>query len=125
MAKFKFDYGSVLDETAKRFALTIETYDGNRSEQTISSGLLSTDLLLGNGGWLPGWHTSLGFEQSAKTTTATMTMVEAVKADVPIVQIWDYERSFDAQYARQMSNNNGAVNEKTFGKRKPDGSWEV
>jgi hypothetical protein len=64
MAKFKFDYNNILDETAKKYALTIETYGGNRSEQSVSSGMLCTDLLLGNAGWLPGWHTSLGFEQS-------------------------------------------------------------
>lgn len=127
--KFEFDYGSILDATAKKYALTIETYGGNRSEQSVSSGMLCTDLLLGSAGWLPGWHTSLGFEQSAKTTTAMMSLVEALKLDIPMIQVWDFEGSFDKNYVINFWNNTGEgrhrVTSDTFGVRNPDGSWKV
>jgi hypothetical protein len=62
---------------------------------------------------------------SHNTTTATMTMVEAVKANVPMVQIWDFERSFDARYAVNMSNNDGSLTRESFGRKNADGSWKV
>jgi RecA/RadA recombinase len=127
--KFEFDYNKILDETVKKFALTIETYGGVKSEQSVSSGMLCTDLLLGNAGWMPGWHTSAGFEQSAKTTTATMTLVEALKLGIPMIQVWDFEGSFDKNYVINFWNNNGdgsfAITDETFGIRNPDGSWKV
>lgn len=125
MGKFKFDYSTILDETVKKFALTVESYESNKTDQSISTGMLSTDLLLGNGGWLPGWHTSLGFEQSAKTTDAIMTLVEAIKLNVPMIQVWDFERSFDSRYAVNMWNNDGTLTKESFGIRDADGSWKV
>lgn len=116
-------YDGALDTAVKTFALNVETYSGDRRDQSISSGMLCTDLILGNGGWISGWHTSLGFEQAAKTTTASHTLVEAHKLQLPIKQVWDYERTLDPQYISNMHNNDGSLTPDSFGKRDKDGKW--
>lgn len=125
-AKTKFfqpNYSKILNRTDKRFGLTVETYSGNRLDQSISSGLLCVDLILGNGGWLPGWHTIFGPEQGAKSTLSALGMHQAFKADIPVIQVWEYEKSFDPNYVRSFWDTN--LPEFVFGRKRKSGLWEI
>lgn len=116
-----FDYGKVLDETERSFGVHSETFSGSKLDQSISSGMLCIDLLLGNGGWVPGWNTSLGFEQSAKTTTAIHALHKAYEMDIPVLQLWDYEKSFSAEYTTKFWGSQMDV--AVFGERDEKGNW--
>ena len=119
---FKPDYNRILRDVERQVDLNIETY-GSKVDQSVSSGLLCVDLILGNGGWVPGLHTSLGFEQSAKTTLLIHFLHEALTADIPVIEAWDYEKTFASDYALNFHNNKSMTRE-TFGKMK-GGKWEI
>ena len=121
VAPFRPDYEAILNDVERRMSLNIETYTGSRFDQSISSGLLCIDLLLGNGGWVPGLHTSLGFEQSAKTTLVILLLIEAVRAGIPVKKLWDYEKSFDPRYASRMFRSTLKPN--SYGMLDDKGKW--
>ena len=120
-APFRPDYEAILNDVERRMSLNIETYTGSRFDQSISSGLLCIDLMLGNGGWVPGLHTSLGFEQSAKTTLAILLLIEAVRAGTPVKKLWDYEKSFDPRYASRVFRSTLKPN--SYGMLDDKGKW--
>ena len=123
MTAFRPNYNQMLRDVEKQVSLNIETYS-SKLDQSVSSGMLSVDLILGNGGWIPGLHTSLGFEQSAKTTLVIHSLHEALAADIPVIELWDYEKTFSSDYAINF-HNNGHMTRDTFGKLGTGGRWEV
>ena len=120
---FRPDYEGILRNVERQVDLNLETYS-NKLDQSISSGMLSIDLILGNGGWIPGLHTTLGFEQAAKTTLAAHSLHEALTANIPIIELWDYEKTFSGAYALNFHNNKSMTRE-TFGKLGTNGKWEI
>ena len=59
-------YDDIIQDTVREMSLNVSTMSSDKRDQSVSSGLLCVDLILGNGGWIPGWHTSAGHEQSSK-----------------------------------------------------------
>ncbi len=87
----KMDYGSIYNETmdviARRQGVESSNLDAG---PPISSGMLCTDLQLG-GGIRAGMYTSAGDEQSAKTTSVLVMMANFIKAEIPLIEFFDYE----------------------------------
>lgn len=106
VAEVKFDIyahlDSEIDAMEKKFGLTSMAV--SESEDRLSTGLLTIDLILA-GGLLPGgWYTFFGAEQSCKTTLAT-TCVGAIATDKTFVgraAMMDHEGSFQADYAENI-----------------------
>ena len=96
---FKPDYGAVLKEVSKKF----KTSSGSMSLEarlscTVSTGLLSSDLMLGGGLVAGRWYTVFGGEGSAKSTHVAHIKIAAADLDVPVMQDLDYEGSSDPIY---------------------------
>lgn len=91
-----------LDGLEKKFGLSSMAV--SESEDRLSTGLLTVDLILA-GGMLPGgWYTFFGGEQSCKTTLAT-TAIGSIATDSQFrgaSSIFDYEGSFAADYAENI-----------------------
>jgi len=81
-------YTGVLDDVAKKLS-DADTID---DVVPMSTGSLVLDYIEG-GGIRPAWYTHFGPEQSAKTTGALLIMASAVKHNVPIVSLRDFEGS--------------------------------
>lgn len=96
--------------------------------KAMSTGLLQVDLLLG-GGIRPAWYSTVGAEQSAKTTTALTMMSALVKAEVPMVSFNDYEGSSgnSGPYIQSIMDSTGLKlhKDQVFGKKSPDGKWLI
>lgn len=126
----KFDvaslYSSTVDEVARK-----QDFDSDLLEDTppMSTGILMLDLLLG-GGIRPAWLTSFGPEQSCKTTGAITIMAAAIKAQVPIIALVDYEGSTKSSkpYVANILKTAGlkvSIND-VFGKKDPStGKWLI
>jgi RecA/RadA recombinase len=117
-------YSSTIDDIEKR-----QEFESTAIEDIppMSTGMLSHDLLLG-GGIRPSWYTSMGAEQSAKTTSMLTIMGSAVSHQIPLVHHSDYEGSSasSGKYIREIFRGQGIkVTGPVFGKKGPDGKWEV
>lgn len=119
---------AAIDSMDKKFSLSAMAVA--EGEDRISTGLLTLDIALA-GGLLPGgWYTSFGGEQSCKTTLAT-TITGSVVTDAQfkgIGALFDYEGSFQADYAENIFryNNSGKKIsvDNVFGVKGPSG-WEI
>lgn len=114
-----------LDTIEKAYALSGSNLNPN--EARLSTGVLTTDLILG-GGLVPGWYTNFGPEQSCKSTKASTFMAAALKSDVPVIAYWDFEGSSSAEYIQNIMRTNGIDMsiEHVFGVRDPKTSkWTV
>ncbi len=79
-------FNAVLDEVARKMS-DADTLD---DVVPMSTGSLTLDLIMG-GGIRPAMYTNFGPEQSAKTTGALLVMASAIKQNVPIVSLRDFE----------------------------------
>lgn len=122
------DYNDLLDSVEKQFRLTQTTTDMEaRRSSYLSTGLLTTDLILG-GGLLPGaWYTIYGQEQSAKSTSTLHIMKSACNYDIPIILSFDFEGSSDPIYTQNILNTlgEGLTLDEMFGKKNGKGKWIV
>lgn len=126
----KFDvaslYSSTVDDVARK-----QDFDSDLLEDTppMSTGMLMLDLVLG-GGIRPAWLSSFGPEQSCKTTGALTIMAAAIKAQVPIISLADFEGSTknSKPYVANILKTSGlkiSVND-VFGKKDPaTGKWLI
>lgn len=85
-----------LDKIEKEFGLTSSGIDP--WEDRMSTGLLTTDLILSGGVVGGNWYTNFGPEQSTKTTGAVAALSSALISGVPIIYYFDYENSFQPEY---------------------------
>lgn len=114
-----FNYmNNILDECEKKDQIS-STID---SGYCLSTGLLTFDLVM-NGGIRSGWTTSLGFEQSGKTSMAVKVLGSLVKENIPGYFI-DAEGSLNTDYTCSIA---GIADvEEYFGRKSPTGKgWEV
>ena len=81
-------FNDTLDDISKRQGVDTDVMDVFKP---MNTGLLAYNVL--TGGIKPAMYTSAGFEQGGKTTGALALMAAAVKQDVPLVALWDYEGS--------------------------------
>lgn len=119
------DIDQTIDSIEKTFHLVSTGMDP--SEQRLSTGLLSLDLVLGGGLVGGGWYTFFGPEQSGKSTAAIKLMTSALNTNVPILSYWDYEGSVDAGYLENILKTSGIKTDVTniFGVRDEKGNWVV
>jgi predicted ATP-dependent serine protease len=91
---FRPDYAGIVAAVEKKFHLDVGSMSSEAKRAAfMSTGLLSTDLVLG-GGILPGaWYTFYGGEGSAKSTHVMHIAQGAVAADIPIIEYSDFEGS--------------------------------
>jgi RecA/RadA recombinase len=69
-----------------------------RKESTISTGLLSTNLIMGGGLIAGTWNTFLGGEGSAKSTHLAHIKIAAADSGVPVLKDYDFEGSQSPVY---------------------------
>lgn len=126
----KFDYASIygdqLDVIARRQGVEVSSLDIG---DPMSTGMLCLDIQLG-GGIRAGMYTSLGWEQVAKTTNILTVMANAIKAKIPLLELWDYEGSTrnSKRYVESIIRGAGVKLEKgqLFGKKNEDtGKWII
>ena len=118
-------YTRVLDEVAKKLS-DADTLD---DVVPMSTGSLVLDYILG-GGIRPAWYTNFGPEQSAKTTAALLVMASAIKHEVPIISLRDFEGSTgnSLPYVKSILKTSGIKmsKEELFGKKDDKtGDWLV
>ena len=118
-------YGDTLDVIEKR-----QNFETSSVEDIppMSTSMLSHDMLLG-GGIRPSWYSSIGAEQSAKTTSALTIMASAVKNKIPLVHFSDYEGSSSSSgpYIKSILESVGLKITKAelFGKKDDAGKWLI
>ena len=91
-------YEQTIKEVEKKVELDLSSMFVEKREHSLPTGLLSVDLLIGNGGITHGWNTFYGDEQTAKTTVASTIIHSAAANKVPIIKFYDYEGSFSEEY---------------------------
>ena len=114
-----------LDTIEKDYALSGSSL--GQSEKRLSTGMLTEDVIIG-GGIAPGWYTFFGGEQSCKSTGANSIMIAALRTEVPVISMWDYEGSSSPEYIEGIMQVNGVKMpiEQVFGIRDPETSkWAV
>lgn len=97
------DYGAMVREVEKKFhlvggSMSVEAKKGS----FMSTGLLTTDLVLGGGILGGAWYTAYGGEGSAKSTVAMQTSIGAIIAGIPIIEYDDFEGSLAPDYYEAM-----------------------
>jgi RecA/RadA recombinase len=118
-------YNDVLDTVAKKLS-DADTLD---DMAPMSTGSLVLDYIEG-GGIRPAWYTHFGPEQSAKTTGALLIMASAIKNNVPIISLRDFEGSSgnSIPYVRSILKTSGIKlsKEELFGKKDDKtGKWII
>lgn len=118
-------FAETIDDIEKRQGLETTSVE---DISPMSTGMLTHDMLLG-GGIRPSWYSSVGAEQSAKTTTALTIMGSAVKNEIGLIHFSDYEGSSSAAgpYVRSVLQSVGlklSIHQ-VFGKKSADGKWEI
>lgn len=122
---FATDFADQIDKIEKHHGLETSSIEDT---EPMSTGMLSHDLMLG-GGIRPCWYTSLGAEQSAKTTTVLTIMASAVKHAIGLIHHSDYEGSTASAgpYLRSIFKGAGLSLSvpQIFGKKDAKGGWEI
>jgi len=130
LEKSVIDYDAILESVENKFLLGKSFLDPEvRRASSISTGTLVLDLLIGNGGIIPGcWLTVLGKESSAKSTNIMQMMLAAVISEVPLRLFYDYEgSSSDPAYLENMflcKLNNLSARD-LFGVKDEKGRWVI
>lgn len=119
------DFNSILDEVAHKLS-DADTLD---DFPPMSTGSLILDLIEG-GGIRPAMYTHFGPEQSAKTTGALLILASAIKNQIPIKSLRDFEGSTgnSIPYVSNILKTAGIklTKDELFGKKnKVTGKWEV
>jgi RecA/RadA recombinase len=117
--------GMSLDEVSMKLS-DADTLD---DMQPMSSGSLCLDLVMG-GGIRAAWYTNFGPEQSAKTTGALLMLSSAIKNNVPLTALRDFEGSTgnSVPYVTSIMKTNGVAMDRVqlFGQKdKKSGKWLV
>lgn len=117
--------GMSLDEVA----LKLSDADTLDDMQPMSTGSLCLDLVLG-GGIRAAWYTNFGPEQSAKTTGALLVLASAIKNNVPLTALRDFEGSTgnSVPYVTSIMKTNGVPMDRVqlFGQKdQKSGKWIV
>lgn len=107
-------YSDILDDNEKKFGLA----DFEMSDDRLSTGLLTVDLLIGGGITCGGLFSISGKEASAKSTLLLHTLKSAIDNKIPIIQVRDAEQSMEPKYTsavvrRTMRSIFGAKDPKT------------
>lgn len=98
VAPFKFDYGAVIKDVEKQFALT----ESSPSDERLQTGHAVYDVMMG-GGLPPGRMITFSGQESCGKSTELMTILKTgATADLGFVNYWDYEGSFDRTYMGSM-----------------------
>lgn len=87
-ASLSLNFNNIVDDIEKTYGLSGS--EMGLGEARLSTGNLTLDVILGKG-IVPAWYTLFGAEQSAKSTTATTILINALNSNVPILAYWDYE----------------------------------
>ena len=87
----------------------------------MHTGLLTLDLILGPG-YTPGMTVHFGAEASAKSTATWLGIGQSLKIAMPMRQVFDAEGATDLKYTSRVIGRDLA---ELFGKRSPQGGWEV
>ncbi len=126
----EFDYNSLLNETIDAISMR-QGFTSDPLEDTapMSTGNLMLDLIYG-GGIRPAWYTHYGKEQSCKTTGALSILASAIKQDIPMIALCDYEGSTknSQPYVASILKTMGVDKslKQVFGERdKETGQWNV
>lgn len=91
---FRFDYGSVIKDVEKQFALT----ESSPSNERLQTGHAVYDVMMG-GGLPPGRMVTFSGQESCGKSTELMTIIKAgATAALGFNNYWDYEGSFDRTY---------------------------
>lgn len=126
---FRPDYAALVKQVEKKFHLDSGSMSVEAKRASfMSTGLLTTDLVLG-GGILPGaWYTFYGGEGSAKSTHVMHIAQGAVMSNIPIIEYADFEGSLAPDYFEAMMTvrTKGLSFKNVFGVQNPrTGDWEI
>ena len=86
-------YGKRVDAIDKKLGL----HSALNKQPTLSTGLLSVDLVLGKG-ITPGFSVFLGAEASAKSTACMTTLWSSLQRPIPVRKYFDAEGAVDRRY---------------------------
>lgn len=125
-----YDVLQLLDATnhieyvQKKFKLAATTIDIEvRRKTAISTGLLTTDLLLIGGIYPGGWYSFFGPEQSAKSTHIMTVMASLFYSNVPVIFYFDCEGATTPDYIETIAKTSNIKRnidiKKVFGIRDP------
>jgi RecA/RadA recombinase len=117
--------GMSLDEVSMKLS-DADTLDDMKP---MSTGSLSLDLVMG-GGIRAAWYTNFGPEQSAKTTGSLLMLSSAIKNNVPLTALRDFEGSTgnSVPYVTSIMKTNGVPMDRIqlFGQKdQKTGKWLV
>ncbi len=123
---FQPDYTGIIRAVDKNFRLTSSQMDAvTRRSTALSTGLLVTDLIMGSGGILPGgMYTFFGKEAAAKSTHSYHILDAAVQAGIPLITVWDYEKSMDPTYLQGITEGRLKADD-VFGTLDGKGGWAI
>jgi RecA/RadA recombinase len=111
-------YSKRIDHIDKKlgmnFALT--------KQPRVSTGMLTVDLLLGNG-LVPGLSVNVGAEQSAKSTACMTTLRSSLGRDIPVRKYFDAEGAVDRRYTGNILGTDSFTS--VFGDRNKNGQWVI
>jgi len=96
-SKLGLAYTSMLDDIERKLGTT----GGDMSNQRLSTGMLTVDLIMG-GGLVPGMTTIAGMEASGKSTLMMSALRSAVASSIPIIHYLDAEGSVDPRYTTSI-----------------------
>lgn len=125
---FKPKFDDLMDGIEKKFKLGhgIISEEAKRSS-VMSTGIISTDIMIG-GGIYPGlWYTCFGGEGSAKSTQLMHIKAAAAESGVPILADYDFEGATAAspEYFENILHNMGIKRnfKDVFGEKDAKGKW--
>lgn len=128
-AKGGFDPYRYIGMSLDEVSLKLSDADTLDDMQPMSTGSLCLDLVMG-GGIRAAWYTNFGPEQSAKTTGALLVLASAIKQNVPLTALRDFEGSTgnSVPYVTSIMKTNGVAMDRVqlFGQKdQKTGKWIV
>ena len=120
-----------IEYVQKKFKLAATTIDVEvRRKTAISTGLLTTDLLLNGGIYPGGWFTFFGPEQSAKSTHIMTVMASLYYSNVPVIFYFDCEGATSPDYIETIAKTSNVKRsidiKKVFGIKNPNNDkWVI
>lgn len=109
-------YSKRVDAIDKKMGLSVSL----SKQPRLSTGLLSIDLMLGNG-LVPGMSVFFGAEQSAKSTACMTTLRSSLGRTIPIRKYFDAEGAVDRRYTGNILGTDSFTD--VFGDRDRAGRW--
>jgi RecA/RadA recombinase len=111
------NFDKIVDELGKKLDLApVNLQRGTYVENSLASGALALDLILG-GGWPGGrWSGAVGGEGSGKSTLSFFAMAAATRQHVPVFH-FDAEGAADPSYMQRIGLQTDWRAEQAAGKR--------